>query len=445
MNPEEFKNAIKKLSSVHQEHILEHWDQLNDQEKNALLHEIAHLDLDTLKQQLLLLNNSPNEEKHTLKPFIEYSHSGNSADRKKGLQIIASGQVGCLLIAGGQGTRLGCSGPKGLVPITPIKHKPLFQLFSEKVLAASKQAGKPLLLAIMTSPLNHDETVSFFRAHHFFGLQSEQVSFFSQDTLPFLDDDKKLFLKNSSTIAEGPDGNGLSLKHFVESGVWKKWKQAGVKYLNFILIDNPLADPFDAELVGFHARQNAEVTIKCTEKLHEQEKMGVLVKDNEKIRVIEYSEFPENERTARDGDQLKHRCANLSLFCFDMEFVARAENIKLPLHKALKSAAKLTEKIMAWKFETFIFDLLADAKRIAALMYPREGCYAPLKNATGEHSLPEVQKALQLEAKRVFADVTGHSAPDHPFELSQQFYYPTQQLLAKWKDKPLPNTDYIKD
>ena len=129
----------------------------------------------------------------------------------------------------------------------------------------------------MTSPDNDQETRSFFQLHNNFGLEPFQISFFIQDTLPLLNKHGRLFLKSPWQISTGADGNGHSLLTFARSAILKKWKEQGIEYLHVILIDNPLADPFDAELVGFHHQQGVEITLKCTEKSSPDEKMGVVV------------------------------------------------------------------------------------------------------------------------------------------------------------------------
>lgn len=441
-----YLDALKKLRSINQEHLLVHWELLTESEREHLLIQINALDISTFHLQQQLLQIDPQSFTKDLEPYTDYAYAGNMADFNAGRHSIAQGHVGCLLIAGGQGTRLRFTGPKGLFPITPIKHKTLFQFFAEKVAAAGRQNNRKLPLAIMTSPLNHEETCRYFAEHQNFGLEADQLFIFSQNMLPFLDKQGNLFFENPGYIAQGPDGNGFSLKYFVQQGIWKKWQDLGVRYVNYVLIDNALADPFDAELVGFHERQLADVTVKCTLRGHVQEKVGVLTKQGNQIKVTEYSELPEIEKKASNPDgTLKHRCANLSLFCLSMPFIAKAAQHPLPLHLAYKSVnalGKTDEK--AWKFETFIFDLLPVAQRLAALLYPRERCFAPLKNYSGEGSPDTVRQALLAQAKMIMADITKLPPPEHPFELSADFYYPTLELLSKWLGGRISSTqDYI--
>src|SRR5687767_9769963 len=142
-----------KLAKISQEHLLKHWDKLSTDQQNYLLADIATLDVDTFNHQKALLSTPPTHIS-TISPFDHCAHKGDPQNEKVGIQLLQEGAVGTLLIAGGQGTRLKLNGPKGMFPVTVIRKKTLFQLFAEKTVAASKQAGKLLPLAIMTSPIN---------------------------------------------------------------------------------------------------------------------------------------------------------------------------------------------------------------------------------------------------------------------------------------------------
>lgn len=453
-NRNSFKIAQEKLLKIEQSHILKYWEGLDNDQKNQLLFQIEKIDLKTFDLQQKLLRPTLSEN-HKIEPFNNYAQSGNLDDIQKGKELISQGLVGTLVVAGGQGSRLRLDGPKGLFPITTVKHKSLFQLLAEKTLAASKQAGRPLPLAIMTSPLNHDITVEYFEKNHLFGLLKEQISFFPQGMLPLLDTKGFLFLENPYSIAEGPDGNGGALHEFARSGLWLKWHKQGIRYLNFILIDNPLADPFDAELIGYHARTQSEIVVKCIKRNDPKEKVGVIVRQNGKVTVVEYSEIDESERFAtQQNGTLLHLCANLSLFSFSMDFIKTHivnDPTPLPLHAAFKAAkhldptgnSVLSDKPIAWKFEHFIFDVLPRANKINALLYPRETCFAPLKNFSGEDSIETVRAALESSDRRVVSEITGTPCTVSPLEISQQFYYPTPSLLAKWKGKEIKQVGYL--
>jgi UDP-N-acetylglucosamine/UDP-N-acetylgalactosamine diphosphorylase len=354
-----------------------------------------------------------------MKPIKTYHKSGNASLKKVGRELVSQGKVACLVVAGGEGTRLGFEGPKGAYPISVVKQKSLFQLLAQKVLAASKQAGKALMLAVMTSPSNHKQTKEILSKL----LPKEQLFIFKQSTLPFLTEEGKPFSK-------GPDGNGKALHHLVESKILEKWKMMGVEIVNFTLIDNPLADPFDFELAALLHQTGADVCMKCILKQSNEEKVGLVVEKENKVQVVEYSEI--------DGVHDELTIANLSLFAFSVPFIERISKEVIPAHKAWKKTLFHGKEKMGFKQEYFIFDLLPFSKKTEVILYPREECFAPLKNKVGDASPETVKAALQAQDKKIFEMITGKAPKEGAFELSQEFYYPTKELLTKWRGKESP-------
>ncbi|HSX12744.1 MAG TPA: UTP--glucose-1-phosphate uridylyltransferase, partial [Rhabdochlamydiaceae bacterium] len=236
----------------------------------------------TIAEQLKETLFAPKDKIEDFEPLRTFDFAGNPHDITTGEALIAEGKVGCLILAGGQGSRLGLSMPKALINVSFAKSKSLLQLFCEKTVAASKKVKRPLNLALMTSPLNHAEIEYTLHKNHYFGLQQGQISLFSQNMLPFLDTYGNPILQPAGNYAEGPDGNGGALKAFYESGIWQQWQEQGVEYLNLVLIDNPLADPFDPNLTGYHAGRDLEVTIKSVLREKEEEKVGIIVEHRNK-------------------------------------------------------------------------------------------------------------------------------------------------------------------
>lgn len=451
-----YKQLQSHLARIHQQHLLAYWDQLSTQEKKKLAEQIYSINLSLFLRQKNVMLSRDHQIQTGFDRFEDFVQSGNRERRQIGKTLIAEGKVGTLILAGGQGTRLGFKGPKGMFPISLIKNKTLFQIFAEKIVAAGAQAGTSLQLGIMTSRENDAQIRQFFRENNFFKLKQSQTDFFIQGELPFLDKNGDLFLKDKGEIAFGPNGNGFCLKHFFDSGLWDQWLSRGIEMVNVILIDNPLADPFDAELVALHHQTNAEMTLKCTEREDPQEKVGIIVKNRRhQIRICEYTDMALEEQLERSPDgHLKHRCANLSLFCFSMPFIAKTAQMAdsgMPLHTAWKIATYLDREGNSirpcqpnvWKFESFIFDVLPFSHRVKVILYPRSECFAPLKNAAGIDSPETVRQALLKRDKELFCEITGTSSFEKKIELSADFYYPTENLLKKWKGKSLPDADYI--
>lgn len=444
--------ATKFLAGLESQILLRHRKALNQQQKNHLFQQLKTIDFKTLQKQQQLLNQSLTKNR-SITPFINYSLSGNHTDRELGKKLISEGLVGCLIVAGGQGSRLKIEGPKGVCQVTKIRKKSLFQLFAEKTIAASKQANRLLPLAIMTSPFNHQETVAFFEKNNLFKLDPKQISFFQQETLPLLDQEGNLFLESLDTLSKGPDGNGGALHQFFKSRIWEEWYSIGVRYVNFVLIDNPLADPFDAELIGYQKRLNSDIVIKSAKRENSEENVGLIVKENGKAAIIEYSELSQEDRFALNSDgSFRHSLANLSLFSFKMDFIKEIATTSHPvLHKAFKAVKFLDDQgntlqaqnPMAWKFEKFIFDFLPLATKVDVLVYPKDVCFAPLKNFTGNHSFETVATALEYSDQQTLSSITNSDCHLSPLEISQEFYYPTLPLLKKWEKKSLMHSGYI--
>ncbi len=444
----EYIEAFKKLSEIGQEHLLKYFEGCSKEQKETLLNQVKELSLSTILKQREALKKHRSSSKD-LSPLKNPVHVDDIKDASLGKEYLRQGKVGCLLAAGGQGSRLRFDEPKGMYPVSNVKNKTLFQLFAEKTYYASQAYEFPLSLAIMTSPLHHDTVQTYFEEKKRFQLSRDQLSLYPQKTLPLLDHDGNMFLESKGKIAEGPDGNGNALKEFYEQGIWKKWKEKGIELVTFLQVDNALADPFDERFISFHLENNADVNIKSIIKNRPEEKVGTLVKIDDRIHVIEYSEFPHEKAKEKKADgSLAFSHSNISLFCFSMRFIEEiAKNTDIPLHPAHKAVKYLDntkktilpEQANAWKFERFIFDVLPSAENAYTLAYDREKCFSPLKNLSGTKDIHSVQASLLENDKRIFEKIS-HTKIDVEthFELSQAFHYPTQNLRNKWKNKPLP-------
>ena len=196
------QKVLQVLSALGQMQLLKGIEQLSLEKLSIFLAQLQKYDPALARKQKELVLNAKKTKDCIDQPCIAFERSGNAQDDARGQELVRQGKVGCLIMAGGQGTRLGYNGPKGAVPVTPIMRKSLFQLFCERVKAASSFAERPLPLCIMTSPLNHDQTITFFEEHSYFGLCPLQVTFFQQEMLPFLDDCGHWLLEEIGKVAE---------------------------------------------------------------------------------------------------------------------------------------------------------------------------------------------------------------------------------------------------
>jgi UDP-N-acetylglucosamine/UDP-N-acetylgalactosamine diphosphorylase len=345
-------------------------------------------------------------------PVTDYDLPTEAA-RLAGEELLAQGKIGCLILAGGQGSRLAAAQPKALTPITLIRQKTLLQLFCERGAAAAKAYGSDLPIAMMTSLENHEMVKAYLKQNHNFGVS--ELDLFQQRNTPFLTEDRQ------EQIGEGPNGNGEALKLLCESGIGEKWQKKGVEYVMVLPIDNPLADPFDATLCGMHQLQENEATIKAILRTDPHEKVGVVVKKEGKIAVQEYSELPAH---------FEAPIAHIGLFCFSLSWIEKIRRYELPWHFAHKKY----HHQMIWKPEKFLFDVLPFADKVGIVVYPRDETYAPLKNASGDKSLATVQQALHLFDRKLLKKLTNEPLPEY-FELDPSIYY--------LRDKPQKISNYI--
>ena len=381
---------LKQLLSQHfhsleQAHLLHALETLSTDQIEAFWQQAQHLNLSLLTEQRKLLGM----EKKTLSsmPLKNPCSLGLKNYKRIGCELIKRGKVGCIILAGGDGSRLNWKGPKGTFPICK---KSLFQRLCERI-KKKQSLGQCLQIAIMTSLSNHAETKKFFKKNHFFGLKSSQVHFFLQKNLPFLDEKGNWCLQAPGKIAEGPNGNGDVLNGFFTSKIVDLWKSLQIEYVHVIPVDNPLADPLDPELTGFTVESGLSVALKVVKRESSRENMGVVAQKKEGISIIEYSEIsPERYE--------EFLFCNVNVFCFCLaDLQSLYYQVKLPLHLARKKTNLLSLNqakqisCFIWKYEKFLFDVLDYLPRSATLLYPRHLTYAPLKELG---DLENVEKAL---------------------------------------------------
>jgi UDP-N-acetylglucosamine/UDP-N-acetylgalactosamine diphosphorylase len=272
-------------------------------------------------------------------------------------------KAACVILAGGQGSRLNVPGPKGLFL---LNNKSLFQHLVDKVPAS-------MPVAVMTSPLNHDDTVRYFAQHKQFG---KKVSFFCQDVMPLLDE-------NYKEVGVGPDGNGGVYQKLVSSGILASWTSEGIDTVLIVPVENPLADPADKILASYHREQKADVTIKCIERLP-QESMGVIVEEKGLLGVTEYFML--------DEEPTPPSYSYMGQLALSTTFIRKAALATTPYRWVRKRLSVQAHEVSVWKRERFLFDAFSAANKTAALCYPREMCYAPIK---GPESVPAAIKAVE--------------------------------------------------
>lgn len=312
-----------------------------------------------------------------------------------GRKILAQGKIGVILVAGGQGTRLGFDRPKGMFPIGPVSRRTLFEVLIDQVKALAKSYRVPIPIYVMTSPATHAETVEYFQSNQHFNLSPEDLTIFCQGTMPAVDIETGKLLRSSDTeLALSPNGHGGMLSALCDSGCLQSALDRGLEHLFYAQIDNPLAQICNEELIGYHALANSEMTTQVVNKAHALERVGNVVEIDGKVQIIEYSDLPDQYAQQQDEHgKLLLWAGNIAVHVFSTQFLAAAaaSDSSLPFHLAQKKVPFVDaqgvlqnpETPNAYKFEKFIFDLLPLAQNAIAVEVDKTLGFAPVKNAEG--------------------------------------------------------------
>ncbi len=417
----ENSNLVKQLQDFNQSHVLQFWNELAPTQRKQLINQLETFDfqlIDSLTQ--LASAESPWEkiaQAAEVPPAItlaqqspdglHYQHA-----RATGTEALAAGKVGMILVAGGQGTRLGFDHPKGMFPIGPVSNRTLYQMHFEQVLGRSRQFGVRIPLYVMTSPPTHDETTQFLTDHQFFGMDPADVNIFCQGVMPAVDKDGKLLLETKSSVFVSPDGHGGTLEALARSGCLQDAKTRGIEHLFYGQVDNPLIQTCDPALVGYHLNSGSEMTSQVVRKTDWSQKVGNVVSIDGKVQIIEYSDLPEQyaKQTNPDGS-LKLWAGSIAVHLFKLDFLERSltQADSLPFHLANKKVPFLDasgtrvepDQPNAIKFERFIFDLLPLAENAIVCEVKAEDGFCAVKNA------PPAKSETPEHVKNAISDLHG--------------------------------------
>lgn len=407
----------ERLRAFGQEHLLAFWDELDGTSRHRLARQIDALDLPGLDRlsrsaettddwhvlarraappRAIRLSAAPRGIGHDrTERWNGHSHQAAAA-RARGEAILRAGEVGVVIVAGGQGTRLGFDHPKGLLPLGPVSGRSLFRLLFDRIRAVARRYATSVPVFLMTSPATHDETQAYFDENARLGLPADDLQIFSQGTLPALDaETRRILLAERDTLALSPDGHGGLLAALVEHGGLAAAQRRGLRHLFYAQVDNPLAPLCDPELIGFHSLGESELTTLVVAKRHARERVGNVVAVDGRMRIIEYIHLPEEIAEQRNPDgSLRLWAGNMAIHLFDVDFLARMAGSpdSLPVHAALKKtpfvaadgATVRPAAPNAIKFERFIFDLLPNARQALAIEADPAEAFAPVKNANQE-------------------------------------------------------------
>jgi len=430
---DEYQQLMALLEPFEQTHLLGSWYELSDEDRGCLASQIRGLDL-PLIARLFRDRNLPVDirklvERATSPRGVRLGTGGAGVSRAEahqiGEEVLKCGQVAALLVAGGQGTRLGFPHPKGMFPIGPVSGNSLFQIHVEKVLARSEKAGCPIPLAIMTSPATHRETVEFFQSHSRFGLREDDLYVFCQGTMPSVDAKTgRILLTSPGELALSPDGHGGMLAAIVRSGTLETLASRGIKYLFYFQVDNPLVDVLSPLAIGYHIALGSEMSTEVVAKETPFDRVGNVIEVDGRLYVVEYSDLPDDlaQRRLPDGELLLW-AGSIGVHIINVDFLFRMyqQSDALPYHLAYKKVPYYDptrgvvkpQEPNAIKFERFIFDLIPHATNAIVIEVNAAEHFAPLKNASGaERDTPEHVRNQMIALHRSWLERSGVSVRD---------------------------------
>lgn len=426
--------AIKrKLADYQQQHVLQFWDDLQTVEKEKLAKQLQDIDFATLKALVSGEDKSVDfgelASRAQAPPSVRADGSGAAWDPREALErgeaAVKAGEVAVLIVAGGQGTRLGFDQPKGMFPIGPVSNRTLFEFFADNLKAIERRYGKRVPLLLMTSPATDAETRTYLKDNNYLGLSPDQVHVFCQGTMPAVDAETgKLLLETKSSLALSPDGHGGTVAALSRNGLLDMLRQAGVKQLFYAQVDNPLVKLCDPSFLGHHLMAGSDMTTLVIRKRYPTERVGNVVLVDGRVQIIEYSDLPDaaaEAKTAEGG--LKLWAGNIAVHVFEVDFLTRAaaDPERLPFHRANKKVPFVDSKgntvepdsPNAIKFERFIFDLLPSAENAFVVEGTPAEVFAPVKNADGAATdTPNAAKQQIVDLHKGWLEAAGVKVAD---------------------------------
>ncbi|MGV3483213.1 MAG: UTP--glucose-1-phosphate uridylyltransferase [Planctomycetaceae bacterium] len=443
----------KRLEAVGQSHVVRFWDELNDAQRGQLLTQIDSIDFDQLARLVAGEDEKPDfaalASKAAAPPAVKADGTGATwtakEARAQGEQALSDGRVGAVIVAGGQGTRLGFDQPKGMFPIGPISGRTLFEVFADRLRAIARRYNVRVPLYLMTSPATHEDTIAYWTENNYLGLPPDDVKIFCQGTMPAVDSATgKVLLEEKGRLALSPDGHGGTVAALHRSGCLDDAASRGIDLLSYVQVDNPLVSLCDADLLGHHLMSGSEMTTQVVRKRFAKEKVGNVVVVDGRVQIIEYSDLPDEAANRQtESGELALWAGNIAVHVLDRQFLARAAKWSdaLPFHRAHKSVPFIDERGQriqptapnAIKFERFIFDLLPHAEHAFVVEALASEAFAPVKNANGAATdTPDHAMQAIIDLHRGWLESAGVSvAPGARVEINPLFAMDADELKSR--------------
>jgi len=432
------QDALEKWMAIVQKngqsHVFHFWNRLSAEEQQQLAKQVQSIDFGHLACLFAgseesvdwseLSNKAQAPDAIRLNdPNVAFSATDAFAC---GEQAIRQGKIGMILVAGGQGTRLGFDQPKGVFRIGPLSNRSLFSMHADSLRAATRRYGVSIPMFVMTSPATDAQTREYFAQNRNLGFNQEDLVTFCQGTMPAIDAvSGKVLLESPSSIALSPDGHGGIVAALDRQGILQSAAARGIEHFFYAQVDNPLVRACDPTLIGYHLLSRSQMTTQVVSKRFAKEKVGNVVSIDGRTHIIEYSDLTDEaaHRTHPDGS-LQLWAGNIAIHVLERSFLEHAAQKSdcLPFHRAMKSVPFLDHSgdivkptaPNAIKFERFVFDLLPLAERSIVVEGNPAEVFAPVKNAEGSATdTPTTTRNALVQQHRRWLEQAGISVEEN--------------------------------
>ena len=408
------QQVMKILKENNQEQIIDILNKMNYEDSKKLMKQILTLDFFEVNTLYNELKNGYSEDVKKIEPVnytekCKLSRNEISEYETLGKEIIEKNKLAVISLAGGQGTRLGHSGPKGTYELSLEeifgRKVSIFEVLAQNFLKAKELYGVNVNWYIMTSNDNNNATTDFFEKNNYFNLKKEQVKFFIQNDIPVINENGKILVGANYLIKTASNGNGGIYEVLDKQGILSDMKKKGIEWVFVSGVDNILVNPIDPIFVGLTIKEKNSVAVKTVKKVDASEKTGVYCRKDGKIGVIEYNEISDELRNVKDENgELLYGQSNIVSHLYNIQALDFLKNVKLPYHRAHKKGSYINENLQeifptepnVYKFEKYIFDAFGKFDNVTILSVDKKEEFAPIKNAEGNDS-PGTAKLLYIE------------------------------------------------